>query len=374
MNNNKVCHLTSVHPANDIRILDKECKSLANAGYQVVLIAKNKKNETVDGVHIVPFPVFNNRFARVLFSPLRMFFLARKQKAALYHFHDPELLITGLLLRLFTRAKVVYDIHEDYRTSIGQKHYLPRPIAAAAAGVFGLFEKLAARAFVLITAEKYYNDRFPKGIQILNYPLTEGEGGPPEVMEPQNRSRSCCLLYTGGITADRGALLHAEMLNHLKNVELYMVGICRKSIAEQMRRIAGENQDRLHIEGEDGFVSPSRIRQYYEEREWLAGLAIFPPTPHYKKKELTKFFEYMGVGIPIICSDFPVWRELVEGSGAGLVVDPSDWKAIVEAVEFLKTHGDEARQMGEKGKRAVKERYNWNMEEKKLSDLYRSLL
>ncbi|HLP49036.1 MAG TPA: glycosyltransferase, partial [Candidatus Kapabacteria bacterium] len=98
----KVCHLTSVHPTRDIRIFEKECKSLAAHGYEVVLIAKNKEAETQDDIKIIPFPVFKNRLLRVFFSPFRMFFLARRQKARIYHFHDPELLITGLLLRLFT--------------------------------------------------------------------------------------------------------------------------------------------------------------------------------------------------------------------------------------------------------------------------------
>ena len=150
----KVCHLTSVHRAYDIRVFYKECKSLAKAGYEVVLIARHDKSETIEEVHIVPCPVFKNRLVRVLFAPLRMFFLALKQKAKIYHVHDPELMVTGLLLRLFTRAKVIYDIHEDYKTSIRQKHYLSRWIAAAAANFFGFFETAAAKLFKLVLAVK----------------------------------------------------------------------------------------------------------------------------------------------------------------------------------------------------------------------------
>ncbi|MCP4149683.1 MAG: glycosyltransferase family 4 protein, partial [bacterium] len=115
----KVCHLTSVHPSRDTRILYKECQSLAAAGYDVTLIAKNeKKEENVEGVKINSFPHIKNRILRVLMSPLRMYRIAVKQKANIYHFHDPELLITGLLLRIFTRSKVIYDIHEDYAKNI----------------------------------------------------------------------------------------------------------------------------------------------------------------------------------------------------------------------------------------------------------------
>ncbi|UCH97117.1 MAG: glycosyltransferase, partial [Candidatus Aminicenantes bacterium] len=379
----KVCHLTSVHLAYDIRVFYKECKSLARAGYEVVLIARHKKDEpeTVEGIRIIPFPPFKNRLFRMLLAPLRMFFLAKKQGARLYHFHDPELIITGLLLRLFTRAKVVYDIHEDFKTSIRQKYYLSKGIAAVMAGLFGFFETTASKFFKLVLAEKYYKERFPRGIHVLNYPISdtscwhdpfsrENTSHPgldrekplPTASAPGNHQ----LLYTGIIAEDRGALLQARMLTYLQDVDLTMVGFCRKSIARQMRQIAGDQQERLHLEGEEEFVPPSRIHYYYEKGKWLAGLAIFPPTSHYMKKELTKFFEYMSAGIPIICSDFPVWRQLVGGAGAGLLVHPFDQQAIVNAVEFLKTHPDEAKKMGENGKKAVLEKYNWSVEEKKL--------
>lgn len=381
----KVCHLTSVHRVFDIRVFYKECKSLAKAGYEVVLIARHNKSEIIAGIHIIPFTVFKNRLVRVIFAPLRMFVLALKQKANVYHFHDPELMVTGLLLRLFTRAKVIYDIHEDYKTSIRQKYYLSRWISAVAANFFGFFESAASGFFKLVLAEKYYEKRFPKGIHVLNYPIIEADRWKDSTFEndsalsqsgyhrplpvgstPGNHH----LLYTGTMSEDRGALLYAEMLNYLKDIDIFTVGFCRKSLAQQVREIAGREQARFHLEGEEEFVHPARIQYYYQKGKWLAGLAVFPPTSHYMNKELTKFFEYMLAGIPVICSDFPVWRELMEDTNAGLLVDPFDRKAITNAVEYLKTHPGEAAQMGENGKRAVLERYNWNNEGKKLLDLY----
>lgn len=369
----KICHLTSVHPAGDIRIFEKECKSLAAHGYEVVLIVKNKDAETRDGVKIVPFPVFKNRFLRVFFSPFRMFSLARKQEAQVYHFHDPELIITGLLLRCFTKAAVVYDMHEDYQTSIRHKYYLPRIISYPLAGLFGLFESLTSRFFHIVLAEKYYSKRFSQGIQVLNYPLLQpASAGSPTVREPFSPG-PVRLIYTGIVTASRGAYVHARLLTLVKDIEIYFIGSCRKEVADKIREIAGDQKFRLYLEGENGFVLPSRIRHYYETGHWLAGLAVFPYSDHYRQKELTKFFEYMATGLPIICSDFPVWRELVEANGVGLVVNPSDPHALVEAVEFLKTHPEKAAEMGEKGKQLTQDLYNWQKEAKKLLELYESI-
>lgn len=370
----RICHLTSVHPAGDIRIFEKECKSLVAHGYEVVLIVNNKEAETRDGIKIVPFRVLKNRLLRVFCSPFRMFFLARRQQAVIYHFHDPELIVTGLLLRLFTKAAVVYDVHEDYYTSIRQKYYLPGFISFPLAGLVGLFESLTSRFFHIVLAEKYYNRRFPRGIQVLNYPLlqTENENRSPSVRRPVSPG-SIRLIYTGIVAPGRGAYIHARLLTLVKDIEIFFVGFCLKEVADKMRDIAGDQKDRLHLEGENQFVLPSRIRHYYENGQWLAGLAVFPDSDHYRQKELTKFFEYMANGLPIICSDFPVWRELVEANGVGLVVNPSEPHALVEAVEFLKTHPEKAAEMGERGKQLTQDFFNWNNEAKKLLELYETI-
>ena len=107
-----VCILTSVHPAFDVRIYHKEAKTLVQAGYNVTLIAQNNKDEIVDGVNIIALPKPKNRFVRIFGLTWRVFCLALGQHAGVYHFHDPELIFIGVLLRLLGK-KVIYDVHED---------------------------------------------------------------------------------------------------------------------------------------------------------------------------------------------------------------------------------------------------------------------
>ena len=82
----------------------------------------------------------------------------------------------------------------------------------------------------------------------------------------------------------------------------------------------------------------------------------------------------MAAGLPVVASDFPLWKEIVEGNRCGITVDPLDPKAIARAIEYLLTHPEEARRMGENGRRAVEEKYNWGKEAEKLVRLYRNLL
>ena len=86
-----------------------------------------------------------------------------------------------------------------------------------------------------------------------------------------------------------------------------------------------------------------------------------------------KLFEYMAAGMPVIASDFPLWREIVTDAGCGLLVNPEDAPAIAAAINRLLGDESMARQMGEAGRQAVLSRYSWSAEAQKLVALYAQL-
>src|SRR5690606_8325565 len=122
------------------------------------------------------------------------------------------------------------------------------------------------------------------------------------------------------------------------------------------------------------FIGKDEIEAMYHKYHWLAGIALFPPTEHYMKKELTKFFEYMNAGLPIICSNFPVWKKFVEKYECGIAVDPYDDEEIKKAINTLRNDPQLANKMGENGRKAVQEELNWFAEERKLLNWYEQLL
>lgn len=369
----KVVHISTVHPPLDTRIYYKECLSLAEEGFNTTLIiSEHKDTEQINRelINVIEIKKVKNRFFRILKSNLEAFKVAKKLNADIYHLHDPELLLIGRLIKNKSNT-VIFDVHEDYETSIRQKKYLKKPFNILFSKIYNFIEKILIKKLELCFAEKYYKEKYNRGIQILNYPLIKNLDIKQQSFS-SNKSE-VNLLYTGAISSDRGAYIHAELPNMDKNIKVKLVGICSNDTANQMYEITND-KSRLIIKGVNEFIPRNEIDDEYKKGHWLAGLALFPPTDHYMKKELTKFFEYMNVGIPIICSNFPHWIEFIEKYQCGITVDPFNEKEIIDAIHYLRDNPQKALQMGENGKMAVQNELNWNKEKEKLIDWYNNLI
>ncbi len=365
--------MTTVHHPYDTRIYHKECVSLKKAGYDVTLMApideQNDSQDEQNKVEIIPLKKYANRWKRMLFGPIQAYKKAKKVKADIYHFHDPELIFIGWLLKKKNNT-VIYDVHEDYYTSIMQKEYFPKPIKRIIGKLYNGIERLLIKKMALCLAEKYYFERYQRGTCILNYPILNEKLINQEI----DRSKvSDKLLYTGNVSVERGAFYHAE-IPQIMDKHVYLVGKCSSDLAEQMKVHAGDKRDYLHFDGIDRFVEREEIDHYYSNENWIAGLAIFPATDHYLKKELTKFFEYMSAGLPIICSNFSRWQAFIDQHQCGITVNPDNTQEWLDAVEYLKNNPIEAEAMGYNGRKAVLQELSWKSQESKLMAWYEQLL
>ena len=308
------------------------------------------------------------RFRRLLRTTVPVWRAAAQRRADLYHFHDPELLPGGVLLKLLSGSRVVYDAHEDLPKQIAGKRYIPAPIRLAVAAAVGAFEQLTARIIDgVVTATPPIARRFPvsKATVVQNFPLL-GELSAATPTPYAGRPAAVC--YVGGLTQERGLLellQAARLLAPRPHPALVIAGRLKPASFEAE---VAKTPNAAFV----GWQDRAGVAELMAESR--AGVVAFHPTPNYVEAYPIKLFEYMSAGLPVIASDFPIWREIVGGGRAGILVDPFDPRSIADAIEWILANEAEAEAMGERGQRLVRDRYNWEAESAKLISLYRRLL
>ena len=370
--NKKICILTSVHPVFDTRIFYKEAKTLAEAGYDVTLIARHDKDETVDGIKIIALPKSKNRIWRIL-TGWKLLKLALRQKANIYHFHDPELLPLSILLKILTRAKVIYDVHEHYPNAILDKYWIPKFLRKIISKLFAFVEKLLVPFlnFVIYTTP-IVGERYKKmkilSERIENYPLIK-------LSESIKKNPQKNIIYLGGMTKIRGTCellkAFAIIIKKYPDWKLYLIGdIKPKTFTDEVNELIS----RLNINKNIQLVSWVS----YEEKDRYSatasiGIVTFLPYANNISCLPNKLFEYMLISLPVVASNFPLYKKVIEESKCGVCIDPTKPIEIAKAIEYLIEHPEEAKKMGENGRRAILEKYNWENESKKLLKIYKQL-
>ena len=360
-----VAHLTSAHPRDDIRIFHKECRSLVVGGYDVTLVVADGLGDGVrDGVQIRDVGRGQGRLRRMLKTTSRVFAKAVRLDADLYHLHDPELIPVGLRLKRLGK-RVVFDAHEDVPKQLLGKPYLNPFLLRLLAKVFSVFERYASARFDgIIAATPTICDKFlainPNTVDVDNYPML----GELDANLPWS-AKFTEICYVGSIAGIRGI---REIVRAMELVEqpatLSLVGaFAEPDVEAEVRQYSGwQHVNVLGIQDRQG------VREALGRS--VAGLVTLYPVINYLDALPIKMFEYMAAGIPVIASNFPLWREIVEGNSCGICIDPLKPLEIAAAIDRLLQDRELAEEMGANGARAVREHFNWGVEEQKLLAFY----
>jgi glycosyltransferase involved in cell wall biosynthesis len=366
----RVVHITTVHNPADVRIFQKQATTLAEHGYQVTLIACADQSSASGAVSLRALARPRGRIARMTLTAAQAFRAAWNEKADLYHFHDPELVFVGLLLKLLGKT-VVYDVHEDAAKDVYDKPYLPAWSKPIVHDIVAFVERAAVRSFdAIVAATSSIAANFPgeRTVLIRNVPklseLNVQDGVP-------FAERSRTVAYVGGLAPFNGPDQMIRAMGELPDdagIRLVLGGR-PPSEADDARFRSTPGHEHVDFVG---WVDRKRLRAIFADAR--AGLVVYQPTPNIMAAEPNKFFEMLSAGLPLIVSDLPHWRRFILEHDCGLVVAPDDPRAIAHAIRTLVDDPARAEAMGRRGRALVEREYNWEAESAKLLDLYEWLL
>ena len=370
----RVAHVSTVHRSDDPRILRKECQTLAEAGYSVTFVGQGQPPIDLGDVAFLSIGEVEHRLARIVVMPWRVARAVRRIRPDLVHLHDPELLVVGALLRVFG-VRVVYDAHEDLPSQVAYKSYLPRwtrPLIAQAARL-GIV--IAGRMVNgVVAATPTIARRFPADhtVVVQNFPLRREFAD----IEPMRYAeRPMTVAYVGRVTEAVGGLVMVDAvrrLRHRPGLRVIIAGPMDAAVTGVVASGSGTSDA-----GEPAIEAPGWLDRA-EVVDLLGtarvGLVVFQPVENYIDAQPTKLFEYLASGVPVVASDFPVWRDIVGTVDAGLLVDPTDPAAVSAAIDSLLDDPARAEAMGQRGRAAVLERYMWDEQGTRLVALYQRLM
>jgi glycosyltransferase involved in cell wall biosynthesis len=367
----KIAHVSTVHRWNDTRIFHKMCAGLARFGHEVHLVIPADGDFSSKGVQIHALKQGGTRLSRILVRPWLACRVVLRLRPDLVHLHDPELLPLALFLQGLG-YKVVFDSHEDHPQDILDKDWLPAFLRKPFATGVAVLDRIAGRSLSGIVAATPTIARAfdaDRAEVIHNYSIL-GKGGPVESNAYGQRRHA--FAYVGALTEVRGVGVMVEAIRRL-----------REHRPGALLEVAGDF-DSIEFRGR---IEKSPGWSFVEFHEWLernavmkllgsvrGGLLVLAPTPTHIVALPNKMFEYMEASLPVIASDFPLWRDIVERHRCGLLVNPADPSEVAEAMNWLLDHPEEAEAMGRAGRAAVMSEFNWQSEEQRLFALYDRIL
>jgi len=383
MINKKVCIFTSAHLEYDVRIFKKEIITLLNNGYTVYYLT-NKENLNSNKEFIKNQEFFNHqnlsvtynssfneehrikRFIKSLF-----FFLNLPRDCSVYHFHDPDLLFTGLVLKVLGK-RVIYDVHENYRDTILEKKYLPKYSRKLLSIIISFFETFCGTFFDKIICatpyieQSFLNANIKRTLVINNYPF-KAEFMPLEI---DTAIKENIIIYAGGITQPRGVSSLIDsiyLVNQSVPCKLKLAGeISPLKFEKELRALKGWK----HVEYL-GLIKRSELAK--ELNKAKVGAVLFLPEKNHINAQPNKLFEYMSASIAVIASNFPLWIDIVAKNKCGICVNPQSPEEIAKAVIQIISDDKLSKKMGENGRELIEEKYNWENEEIKLINTYSTL-
>jgi len=367
----RIVHLSSCHSADDNRIF-KMCRSIARYGHEVSFIVPAERDEVVEGVSIIAVPIPPGLWKRLVLCTWQVFRRALKERADIYHFHDPELIFAGLALRYVQKGEVIYDIHENMPDQILCRPSLPQRVRKGMAHACDFVERHAGKRFsALVTANDDISERFRRVnshvIEVHNYVERDEFQPQPDISR-----------VTSGIVFHSGASDRTAFPVVLKALRLIPKEVRYRLLATVNNPAAGRDAAELvrsegseHVEVVGPLPRPEMVSRMLNS---AISLVLYSDQLNHARIRANRFYESLAAAMPVIAPNYPEWRAAVESIGCGIAVDPSSPQEIADAIARLLSNPADAAAMGRRGQQAFRRLFSWEHETKELLSLYTTLV
>lgn len=347
----RVAHLSTAHPPRDNRIFHKECCALSDAGLDVALIVPQTGDAIEGGVTIYGLPRRSSRWHRMILGPIDAWRALNRANPALVHFHDPELIPMVLVWKAIHRRKAVFDAHEDLAKQVEGKPYLNdwtrKPVAGFARALVALVDRFMD-GIVAATPAIARNFGNRNVVVVRNYPWLKEF---PKVGD--RKPDPGAVVYVGGMSELRKFSTMVNVVERVPGATLLLAGPMDSGAASIYRNLPVDAPIEYM-----GRLPVSHVPQVL--RRANLGFVLFANSANHVESLPTKLFEYMASQIPFVATDFPYWRKLLSKYDCGVFVDVEDEDACVDAVANLLDDPARCDAMGQRGRAAVLEIFNFD--------------
>lgn len=368
----KVCHVISGYFRNDARVFVRQVLSLKRAGYEVSIITNDgEPDDVLEGVPIVSCRRHWPRWKALLAARWQFMPEVLRVDADVYQLHSPELLPLRKPLERLGKA-IVYDAHEDLPRHLLEKEWVPSLFRRPLGLVAEQYMRHALKQVDDIVSPhghvvQHLQRTIGKGTLVANFPILKDLS---PVTEADFAARPPAVCYSGTVYAYSNQEATLDALAHLPNVRYLVAGYIDEGHRSILMRRAGARQVEFL-----GRVRQDQLREVYTT--CVAGLAVIDYRLNQGHRRgsyaVNKLFEYMEAGLPVICTDYELWRDIVDRYECGVYVRPGSVEDIRAAIELVITDRRKAYRMGQNGRRAVLEEFNWTSEERKYLAVFERL-
>jgi glycosyltransferase involved in cell wall biosynthesis len=271
---------------------------------------------------------------------------------------------------------VIYDVHESFIDILAEAdwiHKWAKPLVCAAWDKWEcrLVRRCGGIVAVTETIGQRYRQMNSKVQVVSNYPVWDDINDLP----PVQRDGITCV-FSGAIRPACGITQILKALAILKERGLAVpMALAGGVVSDRFLASIWDEAEGLGVRGQIQYHGVlSKKDSLALQHKSSIGLVAYPPFRQNLASLPIKLMECMALGLPVVFSDFPNYRRIAETTGAGIMVNPTHPVEIADAIECLVHNPDLARRMGEAGKQAVREQFNWKEESRKLLHLYRELV